>query len=487
MTFDDFGHRFICYNRVQVQHVVLPGRYLRRNPHLAATTHGAGLPGRHGGRAAGRARGGGPALSDQQEHHHGRFARRHVHGRLRRVDLSLQRTARRRIAAARFPAIRRATWFISTRWSRPGRRSSPGGRAEPSEFLASPRRLVPAGAIWPQGPDGALYVCDMYRKTIEHPDYLPPEIRKHTDFESGKGMGRIWRVVGRRRCRRSRSRAICQVLADVAGRQDCAMQLRQPDALVARHGPPAAAWSVVRTRQQSCRPAWPPVARTYAAGRAPWPAIARRLRRARSARCCPSSFGHASPGRARAGDPACRAAAGKDRPSSSRQVAALAGDPDARVRFQCASDAGRRSTIRRCSGRWSNRAGRQRRSLDAAGGATARSAAASSNFLPPFAASRAGNRRRPASGGTQLLAELGQLIGASQPPADWPRRCTRSWRRSARGRFRIRRPASSVCRKPCGCGGGCVGSALQAVVAGRLVRRSDGRSALFRRACWPRR
>ena len=43
------------------------------------------------------------------------------------------------------------------------------------------------------GPDGALYVCDMYRKTIEHPDYLPVEIRKRTDFESGKGMGRIWR------------------------------------------------------------------------------------------------------------------------------------------------------------------------------------------------------------------------------------------------------------------------------------------------------
>src|SRR5204863_4377384 len=43
-------------------------------------------------------------------------------------------------------------------------------------------------------PDGALYVCDMYRKTIEHPDYLPEEVRKRTDFESGKEMGRIWRV-----------------------------------------------------------------------------------------------------------------------------------------------------------------------------------------------------------------------------------------------------------------------------------------------------
>ncbi len=35
----------------------------------------------------------------------------------------------------------------------------------------------------------------MYRKTIEHPDYLPVEIRKHTDFEGGKGMGRIYRIV----------------------------------------------------------------------------------------------------------------------------------------------------------------------------------------------------------------------------------------------------------------------------------------------------
>ena len=44
------------------------------------------------------------------------------------------------------------------------------------------------------GRDGALYVCDMYRKVIEHPDYLPEEIRKHTDFDFGKAMGRIWRI-----------------------------------------------------------------------------------------------------------------------------------------------------------------------------------------------------------------------------------------------------------------------------------------------------
>jgi putative heme-binding domain-containing protein len=65
---------------------------------------------------------------------------------------------------------------------------------EGSDFLAS-RDGWFRPVFLAHGPDGALYLCDMYRKTIEHPDYLPVEIRKHTDFESGKTMGRIWRVV----------------------------------------------------------------------------------------------------------------------------------------------------------------------------------------------------------------------------------------------------------------------------------------------------
>src|SRR6185503_7095253 len=34
MTFDDFGHRFHCMNRVHIQHVVLSSRDLQRNPNL---------------------------------------------------------------------------------------------------------------------------------------------------------------------------------------------------------------------------------------------------------------------------------------------------------------------------------------------------------------------------------------------------------------------------------------------------------------------
>ncbi len=45
------------------------------------------------------------------------------------------------------------------------------------------------------GPDGALYVCDMYREVIEHPLSLPPVIKSQLDLNSGNDRGRIWRVV----------------------------------------------------------------------------------------------------------------------------------------------------------------------------------------------------------------------------------------------------------------------------------------------------
>lgn len=44
------------------------------------------------------------------------------------------------------------------------------------------------------GPDGCLYILDMYREVIEHPASLPPEIKRHLDLTSGRDRGRIYRV-----------------------------------------------------------------------------------------------------------------------------------------------------------------------------------------------------------------------------------------------------------------------------------------------------
>ena len=45
------------------------------------------------------------------------------------------------------------------------------------------------------GPDGALYIADMYREVIEHPWSLPQGIKQHIDLDSGNDRGRIYRVV----------------------------------------------------------------------------------------------------------------------------------------------------------------------------------------------------------------------------------------------------------------------------------------------------
>lgn len=46
------------------------------------------------------------------------------------------------------------------------------------------------------GPDGGLYIVDMYREVIEHPEWIPLHIQKLFDLRSGRDRGRIYRVVG---------------------------------------------------------------------------------------------------------------------------------------------------------------------------------------------------------------------------------------------------------------------------------------------------
>ncbi|HYR58100.1 MAG TPA: PVC-type heme-binding CxxCH protein, partial [Chthoniobacteraceae bacterium] len=44
------------------------------------------------------------------------------------------------------------------------------------------------------GPDGALYVADMYRFVIEHPQWIPEEQQKRLDLRAGSDKGRIYRI-----------------------------------------------------------------------------------------------------------------------------------------------------------------------------------------------------------------------------------------------------------------------------------------------------
>ncbi|QDT75489.1 hypothetical protein I41_47000 [Lacipirellula limnantheis] len=69
------------------------------------------------------------------------------------------------------------------------RRATPG-----REFVAS-KDIWFRPVQFANGPDGNLYILDMYREVIEHPDSLPPVIKKHLDLTSGRDKGRLYRVI----------------------------------------------------------------------------------------------------------------------------------------------------------------------------------------------------------------------------------------------------------------------------------------------------
>jgi putative membrane-bound dehydrogenase-like protein len=73
--------------------------------------------------------------------------------------------------------------FTSTRWSADSKR----------EFLCSTDPWFrPTGMRI--GPDGALYVADMYRQYIEHPEWIPEDLKRRVNLRAGEDRGRIYRV-----------------------------------------------------------------------------------------------------------------------------------------------------------------------------------------------------------------------------------------------------------------------------------------------------
>ncbi len=62
-----------------------------------------------------------------------------------------------------------------------------------SEFLASTDNWFRPVQVR-TGPDGCLWVVDMYRFVIEHPRWIPPEELAKVDVRAGSTMGRIYRI-----------------------------------------------------------------------------------------------------------------------------------------------------------------------------------------------------------------------------------------------------------------------------------------------------
>jgi putative membrane-bound dehydrogenase-like protein len=194
LCFDDYNRMFVCYNRVQVQHVVFTPQQLARNPlgfsdmlhNCPAETVSEPLKG-HGAAARLYPLSANITTADS---HAGTFTAACGLTLVRGSGLPAQYEG----GVLSCDPTGNLIHFDSL---------SPLGVTFSAVRLTGTTELLRSRDSWFRpvfltfGPDGALYVCDMYRKTIEHPDYLPTEIRKHTDFESGREMGRIWKITSK--------------------------------------------------------------------------------------------------------------------------------------------------------------------------------------------------------------------------------------------------------------------------------------------------
>lgn len=184
---DDWGNWFGCDSGTLCRHYPLADHYLRRNPHLVAPPSGVYVP---ADAAAVQLI---PATQQVQ-----------------RFKLS---GPANNVTAACGLGIYRDTLLG------PGYQGN-AFTCEPVNLLVHRLKLSPAGCTFqghrgPEeanseflsgtdewfrpvqaitGPDGGLWVADMYRYVIEHPRWIPPEDLAKIDARAGHSLGRIYRV-----------------------------------------------------------------------------------------------------------------------------------------------------------------------------------------------------------------------------------------------------------------------------------------------------
>ncbi|MCC7475473.1 MAG: c-type cytochrome [Pirellulales bacterium] len=183
LTFDDYGNRFVCANRDPAIHMVLDDFHLKKNPLvsfervLEHVIYGDYVTPIY------------PIARTWTTYHH------HVGQFTAACGIEIYRGDVLPPAWYGNVFVCEPTGYLVHRESiRPNgvsfAESFERGRAE---FLAS-RDLWFRPVNLEVGPDGALYVVDMYRQIIEHPEWMPEELRDRPNLRAGNDRGRIYRV-----------------------------------------------------------------------------------------------------------------------------------------------------------------------------------------------------------------------------------------------------------------------------------------------------
>jgi putative membrane-bound dehydrogenase-like protein len=210
-TFDDWGNRFLCNIRNPVQQVVLPDRYLRRNPSLPVAS------------ALNDVAAAGDAIAVYQisppepwrvinaARQAADAATKPPHDSTAASGFVTSSSGVTIYRGAAYPPEFRGNAFIGEvagnlvmRYSlAPAGVSFVGTRAhENVEFMASTDNWFrPVNFV--NAPDGTLHALDMYRETIEHPWSMPDDLKARVDLTSGRDRGRIYRLVPPHRRRNS--------------------------------------------------------------------------------------------------------------------------------------------------------------------------------------------------------------------------------------------------------------------------------------------
>jgi putative membrane-bound dehydrogenase-like protein len=252
-TFDDWGQRFVCTNRNHLVPIGLPSHYIRRNPFLAVPE-----PKRDNQAAGGAARV--YALSKN-------FTTSTLHAGTFTASCGV--TIYR---GGLLPAEFRGAAFTCEptgnlvhqevltpdgagfRWKPP---------RDGVEFLATPDDWFRPVSL-AHGPDGALYVVDMYRAVIEHPEFMPPELKNRPDLLKGKDKGRIWRIVPEKHADKPRkpqlSKATTKELVALLAHRDSWWRTTAQRLLLERQDPQARA-----PLQELCRSSDQALGRLHAA------------------------------------------------------------------------------------------------------------------------------------------------------------------------------------------------------------------------------
>jgi putative membrane-bound dehydrogenase-like protein len=184
-AFDAWGNHYTVWNNDHIREVVLDNRYLKRNPYLAVPSGMQSLSDHEKAGAVYPKTVKPFYVHDSQTGHFTSACGISVYG------------------GGRFPKEFSGNSFT----------------CEPVHSLVHRDILVPNGATFTakrgyqhdefitssdswfrpvfttMGPDEAMYVVDYYRFTVEHPEFVPPELMKQIDFEAHQRRGRIYRVV----------------------------------------------------------------------------------------------------------------------------------------------------------------------------------------------------------------------------------------------------------------------------------------------------